>query len=117
LASSMFFEKFQMPTHQKPVGLAVPGPARRVDVVDNFGDRLLRTGDQDLVLFRRLEGVDRVVDGNAFTGVEAAVVARVVPCQYLRLHRLGIEPLDEFHRVGPGDGPRTAITHRAGQGR
>src|SRR5215831_21413295 len=67
--------------------LAVLGTARRVDVTEHLGNRLLRTGDQYLVLFRRLEGADWIVDGDAFAGVEATVVAGVVPRKHLGIHR------------------------------
>ena len=100
MAESMFFEKFQMPTHQKPVVVpAALGTAGRVHMVDHLGDRLLGAGYHHLVLLRRFEGADRVVDREALAGIEAAVVAGVVPGQHLGLHRLVVEPLHELHRL------------------
>src|SRR5262249_15434424 len=77
--------------------LAVLRAARRVDMIDHVGDWLLRARHQDLVLFRRFEGTDGVVDGDALAGIEAAVVTGVVPRQHLGIHRLGVKPLDDLH--------------------
>src|SRR5262249_19886180 len=79
--------------------LAIHGTARRVDVVDDLRDLSLRAGDQDLVLLGRLVGADRVVNRDALAGVEATVVARIVPGQDLRVHGLGVETFDEVHRL------------------
>ena len=79
--------------------LPVHRAARRVDVIDDLRDFLLRAGNQHLVLLRRLVRADRVVDRDAFPGVQAAVVAGIVPREHFRVHRLGVETLHELHRL------------------
>src|SRR5262245_10738657 len=79
--------------------LAVLRTSWRIEMVDYLCDRGFRARDQNFVLLRRLEGADWVVDSDALTSIEAAIVAGVVPGQHLGIHRLSIEPLDELHRL------------------
>ena len=107
LASSWFFENFQIPMLRFMGGAEwMPaGPAGAIVVIDVVGDGLL-VGEGGVV------GADRVVDPGALAGEDEAVVAGVVPGQHLGLHRVLVEllvPLDDLRGLVGVDGRRLAV--------
>ena len=72
-------------------------------------------GDRELAGHRHRIGADRVVDPGAVPGVDAAVVAGVVPGEHVRLHGGGVEllvVLDHLRHLRRADRDRLAVGFR-----